>query len=62
MGRAIGLIQLLVYANENVSVKVGTDQGEQCSQTVFLSLMCDKRFLLTFYSWRTLFVQTFHVL
>jgi hypothetical protein len=44
-----------------LSVKLGTDQSEQCSQTMFLRLMCGERFLRTFTSWRTLFLRTFDV-
>jgi hypothetical protein len=47
---------------EVLCVKLGTDQGEQCSQTIFLRLLCDERFLRTFTNWRTLFVRTFDIM
>jgi hypothetical protein len=33
--------------------------SEQCLQTIFLSVMCDERFLRTLTSWTTSFVRTY---
>lgn len=42
---------------KKLTVKLRTDQGEQCLYTLFLVLTCDERLMRTFASWRTFIVR-----